>query len=435
MARWTAREVAERLSGPGRSRSIKCGSSWKVCCPAHAETRPSMSVMDGEKGVVWRCHVGCTQEAVGKALEDVMGGKQTIDRTEAPAFKPKRARIDVQVLTPPQDEVARVRPETFWNHVLGNPTRIWLYRNADSSVKHFIARYDTQDGKELMPWSWVKVGPNEPIWKPKAMEANRPLYNLDELTRRPNDPVLYVEGEKAADAASTMFPLWVVTTNSGGSNALERTDMTPLCGRRVIIMPDADAPGRKMMMELVRRLANTAKALHELVWPTAWPDGTPYAIDECDDAFDHQGRNWTREKLKGCVEAGHNLIPPIDHVDDFGRIDHDEFFLIVNDRGEASLAQKVGGLKHVVYGLNEGWSLVAEVVEADVNRRLVENSKMMGGRFPRRRGEVRLAPHIGYEVAALFHELQGKPDADLLERWSRWSPYLRKSKGMKLLAT
>jgi putative DNA primase/helicase len=37
-------------------------------CPAHDDDNPSLHVSDGHKGVVWRCHAGCSQEAVRDAL-------------------------------------------------------------------------------------------------------------------------------------------------------------------------------------------------------------------------------------------------------------------------------------------------------------------------------------------------------------------------------
>src|ERR1041385_8641820 len=61
----TAAELAERLGGK------RVGSSWKALCPAHNDQHtPNLNIKDGDKGVVFHCFAGCTQEAVLAALAD-----------------------------------------------------------------------------------------------------------------------------------------------------------------------------------------------------------------------------------------------------------------------------------------------------------------------------------------------------------------------------
>ncbi len=54
---------------------------WLVCCPAHEDTKPSLSVTDTANGrVLIHCHAGCTPEAVVKAaglkMSDLMPEKR-----------------------------------------------------------------------------------------------------------------------------------------------------------------------------------------------------------------------------------------------------------------------------------------------------------------------------------------------------------------------
>ncbi|MDG4603586.1 MAG: toprim domain-containing protein [Defluviicoccus sp.] len=66
----TAHDVARELGG-----TVKSGTGWLCRCPvqSHGKGRgdknPSLSVADGEKGLVWKCWAGCSQEAVRDALE------------------------------------------------------------------------------------------------------------------------------------------------------------------------------------------------------------------------------------------------------------------------------------------------------------------------------------------------------------------------------
>jgi uncharacterized protein (DUF927 family) len=68
-------------------------------------------------------------------------------------------------------------------------------------------------------------------------------------------PVVVCEGEKAADFASRVFPDYISTTSSGGSNAASTSDWTPLAGRPVLIWPDNDEAGKKYDREVTSILA------------------------------------------------------------------------------------------------------------------------------------------------------------------------------------
>jgi uncharacterized protein (DUF927 family) len=107
-------------------------------------------------------------------------------------------------------------------------------------------RFDRADGgKDVLPYSLWRDERGRLAWRWKAAHGMRALYGLERLATRPDAPVLLVEGEKAADAAANRFPAWVPMTWAGGSAALSKADWGPLLGRRVVVWPDADAPGRK----------------------------------------------------------------------------------------------------------------------------------------------------------------------------------------------
>ncbi len=60
----TAEAIAVALGGH------KTGNGWTVCCPAHDDARPSLSISDGKNGkVLFHCFAGCEQARVIAALK------------------------------------------------------------------------------------------------------------------------------------------------------------------------------------------------------------------------------------------------------------------------------------------------------------------------------------------------------------------------------
>lgn len=141
---------------------------------------------------------------------------------------------DVDLVKPPEDaEVPEMNHPSY-----GSPSAAWCYPDFDGSTMFYIARYDTETGKEIVPWSWSQ---SEQRWVMKGWPAPRPLYGLQELAENPGKPVLIVEGEKAADAAKVIVEgKYAVVTWPNGSKAYGKADWRPLAGRNVLIWPDAD---------------------------------------------------------------------------------------------------------------------------------------------------------------------------------------------------
>ncbi|MER8435399.1 AAA family ATPase [Mesorhizobium sp. M1312] len=68
----TANEIITKLGGNGRTGMCRC--------PAHDDQNPSLHVSNGRKGVVVRCHAGCSQENVIAALRQHGLWSKTSDR-------------------------------------------------------------------------------------------------------------------------------------------------------------------------------------------------------------------------------------------------------------------------------------------------------------------------------------------------------------------
>lgn len=163
----------------------------------------------------------------------------------------------------------------------GKPAQAWTYRNAAGEVLGYVCRFEKEGGgKEVLPLTLWREG-GRLAWRWKAQPVPRALYRLDALAGAPAAPVLLVEGEKAADAAAKLFPDFVAMSWQGGSKAVAKADWSPLAKRRVLILPDADAPGIAAA-EAVAAAARRAGA--DGVAIVTLPHGLPAGWD-CADAF------------------------------------------------------------------------------------------------------------------------------------------------------
>ena len=224
----TAEEIAAGLGGGRRN-----GQGWMACCPAHDDHHPSLALTDREGGgVLVHCHAGCPQDDVIKAL---------------------RQRGLWQ-----NPEAGLLRETTY------------TYQYADGTPAFHIHRTDYPDGGK-------KIVQQLPDGQWKAHPPPRPLFNLPDILKNPDAPVLIVEGEKTALAAAKRFPAnWVVTTSAGGSKAAKQSDWRVLKGREVLIWPDNDSPGHTYA-EDVKRLCEDAGARRVVIVPypddVRFPDG------------------------------------------------------------------------------------------------------------------------------------------------------------------
>jgi len=157
---------------------------------------------------------------------------------------------------------------------LGPPVGSWHYTDAEGSIVATVYRFEPEPGsKEFLPWDAVKRRYGNP--------DIRPLYNIPGILRSPS--VVFVEGEKAAQA---LIDRGIeATCVMGGSNSpLDRTDLTPLQGKKVTIWPDADEPGRKFAAGVAQALKDIAADI-TLVEP---PEDAPQGWDAADT--DEPGR-------------------------------------------------------------------------------------------------------------------------------------------------
>lgn len=193
------------------------GRSIKFLCPFHDEN-DSSCFFDCEK-LVYHCQ-GCKAG----------GGERQL-----------RERLGLPVPDAPESAPDDGWPPGVWRRLNKIAvTKLYDYRDTSGHVVGYVARADGAGKKEFRPFFSRENGK----WKPGYKKGSRrTLYRLDKFTKRPDETVYVVEGEKCVDA---MFAAGLLAVCSpGGSGGAHQADWDPLVGRRVVIWPDADGPGEK----------------------------------------------------------------------------------------------------------------------------------------------------------------------------------------------
>ncbi len=241
----TAETIARALGGR------RAGQGWTARCPAHDDTTPSLSVADRNGRVLAHCHAGCSQERVLAALE---------------------ARgLDIRLLR--GDTPGHVDVEDYRHSGLGKPSRLWPYHDDRGHLVGYVARFEPKTFRPL-----VLDGGQ---WRTKGFPKPYPLFNLPGILSRAGATVLVCEGEKTAEAASTLFPDMVATTPMHGAKSPAKTDWGPVQGRAVTVWPDADEAGAGFAVAVAQLARETGAASVRTV---KLPDTLPKSWDLSDEA-------------------------------------------------------------------------------------------------------------------------------------------------------
>jgi hypothetical protein len=204
----------------------------------------------------------------------------------------------------------------------GSAVKVWDYHDSEGNLWAKVARYETVNGKEIIPWYW---NTEEEWWRRGQYRArDRFLYRLHELTDK-HTHVLLVAGEKCADAANKMLcsaaSLYrdnvFVTTWVGGEGTWMQTNFSPLQGRKICLWPDADEKGVTAMAALAQHLlAKVEPVFVKTVDVSAFPKKCDIAdlIDGEELSLDGKklGRNvepWTFARVVAFIKTA-TLIKP-----------------------------------------------------------------------------------------------------------------------------
>jgi hypothetical protein len=244
----------------------KNASGWTARCPGHDDRRQSLSVSQGEKGILLKCFAGCeTKDVLAK-----LGLKE-------------------RDLFPRDKEPAR---GSFSARRLRTPEAIYPYRNEQGRVLFEVLRFPGKNFRQRRP------NPNRPgDYVDNLDGVSRVPYRLPELLQAdPSAPVFIVEGEKDAGNLGRLGE--VATTNPGGTGNSRLWETTPfrepLRDRDVVLLPDNDEPGRRHAERVARAIHGHARSVKVLSLPGVPAKG---------DVTDWIAAGGTREKLAALVTA------------------------------------------------------------------------------------------------------------------------------------
>jgi len=193
--------------------NVRGSGPWTARCPAHDDRNASLSVGEGDEGLLVKCHAGCTFEEIIKA---VGGGSQ-----------------EPEAIYSYTDEEGN---ELF--QVLRKPGK-------DFPIRHWDPFQPSTDGGG---WVWSGKG------------VRQVLYHLPEVLGA--DEVFVVEGEKDVESLRALGK--VATTNSGGSARWRDEYAASLAGASVIrLVVDKDEAGKKWARAVLRSLEGQDVRVYE----------------------------------------------------------------------------------------------------------------------------------------------------------------------------
>jgi len=271
----------------------------KVARPFHPDAHPSGGVYEHDgAGWLYTCH-GCRwngDKNTGDVFDvvrrhygcdfaracELLGLSNGRNPVAAGASRAQDARSgrgltidtpenEIDAPSPPQRDPGAMwatfpTVEAFVATLGGTHGGTWVYENPNSSPGMVVVRVNEADGGKR----FVPLHPTADGWAIGDPQGPLPLYGLAELDG--SGTVYVVEGEKCVEAGRSIG--LTAITSSHDASSPGKSDWTPLAGRDVVILPDADKPGRLYAESVARILAGLHPlARMKIVELPGLPDG------------------------------------------------------------------------------------------------------------------------------------------------------------------
>lgn len=298
----------------------KRGGEYYGICPFHDDSKASLQVNPNKQ--LFKCFAcGAGGDvfdfltSYGKTVQEaaeILGKDVPVELGVDKKRTAKKAAVVKWVPVPAS------HPPTSISHYLhGEPSATWVYKAADGKLLGYVCRFNTPEGKEVIPYTLCTDGKRHE-WRWQGFAYPRPIYGLELLAQHPDKTVIIVEGEKCADAINANMETAIGIAWPGGAQAIKHVDWSPLNGRKVILWPDHDTdqrygdshpkagqlkpwfeqPGNAAMLEIAALLQPHVPVLRWISVPADKPNKW--------DVADHQ---WQGEELREFVRKHLASVP------------------------------------------------------------------------------------------------------------------------------
>ena len=311
----TMNEFATRIKEKTGHPPQRSGSGYKCHCPAHEDKNPSLSVSQGDKGILLHCHKGCPPEDIvaelGLKMADLFWEplKARPGRNDNGAPQPARCAVTAKPSAPvaPKPDPARVKPGS-------GPLRLidtYDYRDEGGKLVFQVCRFEGKEFRQRRP---DPNGKNGWTWKTKGIR--RVLFRLPELLAavKSGKTVFIAEGEK--DVLALVKQGFEATSHPGGADNTGSKWLAsynePLRGASVVVIADKDDTGRPHAAAVAAKLKPVAKSVKVL----ELPDVEGKAVKDAHDFFANGGTPDRLNQLAaqapeyGTAAAAEVLPPP-----------------------------------------------------------------------------------------------------------------------------
>lgn len=203
------------------------GGYWMARCPAHEDSRASLSIARGtEQPVVLNCHAGCDSNLILDALG-----------------------ITVADVSRPREE----RGQGEWTP-FGEAVAVYDYTDENGKLLYQVCRTAGKQFPQRCPDSSKKSG-----WRWSLGNTRRVPYRLPRILAAigAGEPVYITEGEKDVHAIEAAGA--VATTSPGGAGKWRDDYDEWFRDAEVVIIADRDEPGRAHARDVKRHLDPVAR--------------------------------------------------------------------------------------------------------------------------------------------------------------------------------
>jgi hypothetical protein len=272
-ARLSCEDVARVALGEPVKRE---GAEFLYRCPyperhSSGDAHPSLQI--NTKKNVWACFP-CNAKGTAWALVAFLAHLDPGDKAGVTEWLKQRHLLNMSKRSRKQDAYR-------------NPVATYPYTVTDGiPVARKLRFQPGRDGrKKDFTWQRWEHG----VWVDGLAGVKTPLYRHSAILNE--QAVVYVEGEKAADAGAT---LGLATTTAGGVNCFRADHAEAFRAKDVVILPDNDRPGREHALKVAATLGRLAKSVRIVELPD---------LPEKGDLYDYIERGGTLEALLAQIRS------------------------------------------------------------------------------------------------------------------------------------